>query len=501
MSMEDAHVGAAEDACPLVLVAVGTDHHPFDRLIRWVDGWLARQGSRGVRCFVQCGTADPPRHAPWSDVVPHERFQALLDAATAVVCHGGPGIIMEARRRGLTPIVVPRRPELGEHVDDHQIRFARWMATRGLVICAETPERLAEAIEASIGSAGGRRPEPEPPPEGVRRFADVVRPLTHERADATRVLYIGGWGRSGSTLLARLLGEFPGYLPVGELREGWLRGCRENRLCGCGEPFLSCPFWSEVGLRAFGGWGSVPVEDLLRAWRRYDRPWMVPLLSMARRIPRPGALDLLIQALADLYAAAREVSGARVVVDSSKLPSYGFLLRLVPGLDVRMVHLVRDPRGVAFSWMKRLVRPDGAGRGDQMPRFDPLAAAIRYDVYNAQAHLARHLGIPYLRIRYEDLVADPQESLRRIVAFMGEPPDTPLPPSVSGSAADLGVAHTVDGNPMRLSRGTVSIRADEAWKSLLGPRERRIVTAVTFPLLRLYGYPSGVRRAPLGHAS
>lgn len=488
MSQRDRHLRTSADGRPLVLVAVGTDHHRFDRLIRWVDGWCAEQGTRGVQCFVQSGTADPPRHAPWARVLPHERFQALLDAATVVVCHGGPGIIMEARRRGLTPIVVPRRPELAEHVDDHQVRFARRMAMQGVVVCAETREGLVHAMEAAIEHAE-RRPAHAGSPPGVRSFEAAVRPLTLPQTDATRVLYIGGWGRSGSTLLARLLGEFPGYVTVGELREGWLRGCRENRLCGCGVPFLSCAFWSEVGLRAFGGWGAVPVAELLHAWRRYDRPWMVPLLAVAGRSPRPGALDSLIEALTDLYAAVREVSGARVIVDSSKLPSYAFLLRLVPGLDVRMVHLVRDPRGVAFSWMKHLTRPDGVGRTDQMLRFGPLSAAIRYDIYNAQAHLGQGLGIPYLRVRYEDLVADLHGSLRRIVAFMGDPVEAPMPLSLSTSEAELGVAHTVDGNPMRFARGSVSVRSDDAWKVQLQPGARRLVTVATLPFLSLYRYP------------
>lgn len=490
-------VVAPGDDRPLTVVAVGSDHHPFDRLVGWVDGWLARGGSGAVRCFVQSGTARPPTQAAWAPRLPHDRLQALLDGATVVVCHGGPGIIAEARRRGLTPIVVPRRPDLHEHVDDHQVRFARWMAARGLVVCVETPERLGEAIEAAMRAERDRLPTSPSAPEGVDRFPRAVAPLSGRPQDMTHVLYIGGWGRSGSTLLARLLGEVPGYAAVGELREGWLRGCRENRLCGCGERFLSCPFWSEVGVRAFGGWSSLPIERLLRAWRRYDRPWGVPLLAAASRIPRPGDLDLLIEALADLYAAVREVSGARVIVDSSKLPSYALLLRTVPGLDVRMVHLVRDPRGVAFSWAKQVVRPDGVGGGDRMPRFAPLPAAIRYDVYNAQTHLAALLGLPYLRVRYEDLVTDPPRCLGTILAFMGTA--SGAPPSLSGSTVELGVAHTVDGNPMRLSRGRLMIRPDEGWRAGLPARDRRLVTAVTFPLLRLYGYPSGLGQTPFPH--
>ncbi len=474
---------------PLVLVTVGTDHHPFERLVRWMDAWSADAGG-GVRCFVQCGTAVPPRHAGWAATVPHDELERLLDEAAVVVCHGGPGAITEARRRGLVPIVVPRRDDLGEHVDDHQVRFARRMAREGLIVVAETEAQLRAAVEAALGRGRGWTgpPRETEDPAGVRGFARVVDPLVGSDAPR-RVLYIGGWGRSGSTLLARLLDEVPGYVAVGEMREGWFRGCLEDRLCGCGEPFSACRFWSAVGRVAFGGWDRVPARALYRAWRTYDRAWMVPLLLAAPRLPRSEDLDRLLEALADLYAAIREVSGADVIVDSSKLASYAFLLRAIPGIDVRVLHLVRDPRGVAFSWQKRVLRSDAPGRVDHMLRFGPIAASVRYLLYNAEMQLAPGVGIPYMRLRYEDLVRDPKRWLEVVLRFVGgadAPADLPF---LDGGEADLGIAHTVDGNPMRMLRGRITIRPDEAWRQGLSRPHRRIVSGLTLPLLRRYGYP------------
>ncbi|MFD0886208.1 sulfotransferase, partial [Streptosporangium algeriense] len=76
----------------------------------------------------------------------------------------------------------------------------------------------------------------------------------------TRVVFLGGLGRSGTTLLERLLGEVPGVTPLGEVAHLWTRGVLANEDCGCGKPFGACPFWREVGTRAFGGWS----EDLVR---------------------------------------------------------------------------------------------------------------------------------------------------------------------------------------------------------------------------------------------
>ena len=111
----------------LVFVTVGTDHHPFDRLVAWADAWVASGRYPDVACLIQSGTSNPPVHTPWHDYVRYDEMCAAMSSAIAVVCHGGPATIMDARRLGRVPIVVPRSADLGEHVDNHQQRFARRM--------------------------------------------------------------------------------------------------------------------------------------------------------------------------------------------------------------------------------------------------------------------------------------------------------------------------------------------------------------------------------------
>src|SRR5207253_253895 len=118
--------------------------------------------------------------------------------------------------------------------------------------------------------------------------------------DKLRVLAIAGWGRCGSTLLDLMLGQVPGFVSAGEVRELWLRGCRENRPCGCGAPFADCSFWSAVGERAFGGWDQLDLERLLRVRYAVDRPWRIPELALTRRVSRP--VGLLAETQTDLAA-------------------------------------------------------------------------------------------------------------------------------------------------------------------------------------------------------
>ena len=118
-------------------MVVGTDHHPFDRLVQWVDQWVAQRGD-GYRAVVQHGAAAAPAVAEGSSLVAHDELQGLMALAQVIVMHGGPASIIEARRLGKVPVVVPRAPEHGEHVDGHQQRFTRRLSELGLVALCET---------------------------------------------------------------------------------------------------------------------------------------------------------------------------------------------------------------------------------------------------------------------------------------------------------------------------------------------------------------------------
>jgi len=165
-----------------VLVVVGTDHHPFGRLVTWMDRWA--QAHPDVRCFVQHGTAPPPRVCEGIDYLAHPDLQSLMAQARAVVSHGGPGTIMEMRASGHLPVVVPRDPALGEHVDAHQQRFARVVAGRDLVRLVESEPDLDEALEQTVRS-GPRPPDPAASATGAaaaRTFGALVEARIRDRS-------------------------------------------------------------------------------------------------------------------------------------------------------------------------------------------------------------------------------------------------------------------------------------------------------------------------------
>ena len=157
-----------------VFTTVGTDHHPFDRLVGWVDRWAAAH--REELCSVQRGTSAPPRSCHSVDYLGYEELRSCMAAATVVVSHGGPATIMDARAVGRLPLVVPRRSDLGEHVDDHQVRFSRWIASRRQILVAESEAELHRLLDlATVEPDLFRMNSSDPAVDAaVRRFGYLV---------------------------------------------------------------------------------------------------------------------------------------------------------------------------------------------------------------------------------------------------------------------------------------------------------------------------------------
>lgn len=132
----------------LVLALVGTDHHPFDRLVNWID--RAAWHHRDAHFVVQHGATPPPVAAEGHDFLAHDRLVTLLQEASVVVCHGGPGTILDARDAGHVPLCVPRDPGLGEHVDGHQQRFAAMMARTGVVRAVTGHDQFEQELSDAL---------------------------------------------------------------------------------------------------------------------------------------------------------------------------------------------------------------------------------------------------------------------------------------------------------------------------------------------------------------
>src|SRR2546428_11635763 len=168
-----------------------------------------------------------------------------------------------------------------------------------------------------------------------------------------------------------------------------------------------------------------------------------------------------------------------------KVPAHVYAMALRPGIDARVVHLVRDARGVAYSNVK-VVKRQGA---DFRVRRRPTKASARWMWINESFRvLARQGGVPTLVVRYESFVSSPARAVERIADFAGVPLGPGALDGIDGTRVKLPEDHLVAGNRMRFESGVIQLRVDDAWREQLKPGQRRAATLVAWPLLRRYGY-------------
>jgi hypothetical protein len=298
--------------------------------------------------------------------------------------------------------------------------------------------------------------------------------------EPVRVLYIAGSGRSGSTLVANVLAQVPGCFGAGEVRYLWERGVEEHRLCGCGVVVTECPVWRAVIEEAFGSIDGARAPEVVALQRRIQRIRHLPRLL--RSVETADLADYRAL-LARLYPAMRRVTDCDLIVDSSKQPTYGKILASLDGLDVRTLHLVRDPRATAWSWMRTKPLAD-AGARQYMERMSPAKSSVLWSVWNnATRRIAKRSHA--LRMRYEDFVAAPRARTAELLAFAGVEAEAPF---IDERTIELTPSHTVAGNADRMRSGVVTVRADDEWDRAMAKRDRMLVSALTALERRRYRY-------------
>lgn len=308
------------------------------------------------------------------------------------------------------------------------------------------------------------------------------------RSTCPTVLYLAGSGRSGSTLVERTIGAMPGFVNVGELIDLTRRVAEHDELCGCGLPFGRCPFWTAVGADAFGGWSDEVVTELRRRQRAVARQRHLPKLMLPAVAGSGFEQDLARfgDSFSRLFAAIAARSGAEYVVDASKWPAQALALSRA-GLDVRIIHLIRDARGVAHSLSQHVVaRPHAVDGPDLMWRNRAAGSAARWTLTQAETEALRGCGVRTSRLRYEDFVSDPRGSLAEVTRDLGLCPEPHWFGHIGVGEITLDPSHGLSGNSARFDTGRIPLRDTDGWKREMSGWERAMVGAITFPVHRRY---------------
>ncbi len=177
-------------------------------------------------------------------------------------------------------------------------------------------------------------------------------------------------------------------------------------------------------------------------------------------------------------------SGCSVIMDISHSPFYGRLLGLLPQLEVFFIHLIRDPRAVAYSWSVPKPQPGPY----PMRRIGAIKSTLLWNLWNIAAEQMQHRDPErFLRVRYEDFVLQPRAIMEDILQLLRERPSSL--PFVSDRAVTLGPNHTLRGNPCRFQTGNVDLTEDLRWKTQMKRRDQWMTLLLAWPLALRYGYP------------
>jgi hypothetical protein len=308
------------------------------------------------------------------------------------------------------------------------------------------------------------------------------------RRGVVRVIYVMGAGRSGSTLLDIVLGNHPQVESMGELtnlvRDCWVRGV----YCACGVMGRECDFWKEVRLQWTDRMGSDDIAAYAELKAAVERRSNV-VRPATGRMARP-ALRRYGEQMYALFKAISDVGGRPVVVDSSKIPARALALSRTPGIDLRIVHLVRDGRGVAYSRRKPFARDMSGGLPAAIKPAPLWRSSLYWTRENVQSEWVRRCVDPSrtVRVRYEDFIEDPTAVLARVGDTVGL--DLGDLATALQAHEPMTARHTISGNRVRMS-GAIRLKPDIEWTARLPAATRRALFLLNAPLMRRYGYRMG----------
>lgn len=304
----------------------------------------------------------------------------------------------------------------------------------------------------------------------------------------TEILYIGGHGRSGTTIVERIFARGIGAFSAGEVHRFWEYGISKNWKCACNEELTNCPFWSKVLSNVTRRMG-VEMGDIVSAWRKVARPKSIPLIFLPsiRTYNFSANFDMYKSFLSEFYNEVSSLSGRKRIVDSSGSAIHGIILSEVGGINVSMIHLIRDPRAVANS-NKRVKNNPASSRKNEMSRKGVVRTSISWRVVNKILDFLRENKFESSTIaRYEDLFLNPSVEfpcLSERVDFEFENEKIFDGPSTVFFEDD----HMGQGNPIRFKNGKVDLYLDDKWKIEMHEVDKLVCYLMCYDMLEEYSY-------------
>ena len=300
------------------------------------------------------------------------------------------------------------------------------------------------------------------------------------QAEKIKIVNIAGYERSGTTLLHNVLGQVPNFFSVGELAEIWELNILDQRPCGCGKLLNSCPVWSRLLDELTSEFGTLNIQELMSARKKIRNRHLLKLSLPRQKEALIDEISRYLEITEKIYSIIPKITNSRVIFDTSKVPFYFYMLNQSSSFEIYTLHLIRDPRSVEYSILKRKQKghPRYKNHNSILGSFKWLFLNFMLESYS------RVSNSHYLRIRFSDFIEDPIQTLDNIAAFIDEKGMTI--PKIESNKIILNPTHSTNGSPSRFNTGSISLEMDEDWLKKMPLRNRLIVGFLTWPMMKRY---------------
>jgi hypothetical protein len=280
-----------------------------------------------------------------------------------------------------------------------------------------------------------------------------------------------------------MLDNHPAIIGTGELSffaRGWLIG----DYCSCGQPLLSCSFWKEVQSEWLRRTGMTNLETYWHLQQKCERYRRLPLV-LTKFVTAPGIFQQYRMSTVELYKVIQDISGACIIVDSSKNPVRALLLAGMPEIDLRLVFLVRDVRGYAWSRQKTFNKNQESGIGRTSKPLPVWQSAAQWTFINLISEWVTRRSDKFLMVRYEDLIGNTQHVFSELGDLISLNLSSLATSFVVGET--FGGNHVQAGNRLRMQKD-IKLRNEERWQDNMPIRKQVIPWRLAGWLMKRYGY-------------
>lgn len=287
------------------------------------------------------------------------------------------------------------------------------------------------------------------------------------------VVYIIGAGRSGTTILSTLLGATTESFSVADLMQIYAY-IESDKVSGDGFRISESPFWGKV-INECSFLNEAQIGKRIQRNSRLESHGAI--VKNILHAQRRSDVEEYLGELQKLYETISEYSGANVIIDSSKYPNRGLLLKRLSGnLEIKYIYNIRDVRGVVNSFSKTVQTPK-----------TPFSAILYYNAINLMTEVVYRFlpSSDRMKVRYEDVISANPSTLERLSEFVGLP-RSDLDQIVNyGQAVEVGPV--IEGNRMVKDK-KIRFEPDTEWVSSLPRLKQIIYFLLAFPVMLINRY-------------